>query len=246
LLIDNRTCCLSFARVIALSYRRVGTVPVFDVTFYTATVYIFSVLEIDVAILCASIPIFWPLVASFASNKILIVNEIEVRTERRSEAIGLAEHGQAGFGEMDFDGGRTSRMSVLASTKSDMEKVHGSNLRTQRSMSRQHRQKPSTASLHKGVGISIGSRPSQDSMRDLNPRRSPSLSQKTSNGSFTVSTNTQGSALAPSSDNTHARYADKYMQQWAVPDFDSRAPVVMPASPERAQIPFDHIRAVEK
>lgn len=253
LLINTSACSLSLARVIALAYKRIGTVPVFDVTYYTATVYIFSVLEIDVAILCASIPIFWPLVASFASNKILIVNEIEVRTERRSEAIGLAEHGQAGFGEMDFDGeggGRTSRMSVLVNTKSDLEKVHRTSSRLQRHTSRhtQHRHKPSSSSSSKAVGISI--RPSQDSMRDgLN---GSSLSHQTSKNSF--QSTTQGSGLAPSSDNTHARYADKYMQNWAVPDFDSRAPVPLPASPdrtytagtERAEIPYDHIRAVEK
>jgi hypothetical protein len=239
------------ARVIALSHRRVGTIPVFDVTYHTATVYIFSVLEIDVAILCASIPIFWPIVASLASNKILIVNEIEVRTERRSEAIGLAEHGQAGFGDMDFDGeGRASRMSVLVNNKSDMEKMHRTSSRLQRTMSRQHRHKPSTSSSHKGVGISIGSRPSQDSMRDLNP--SIKLSRQASSNSF--GSGKQGSGLAPSSDNTHARYADKYMQEWAVPDFESRAPTRLPLSPERtfipgverAEVPYDHIRAVEK
>jgi hypothetical protein len=250
--------------VIALAYKRIGTVPVFDVTYYTATVYIFSVLEIDVAILCASIPIFWPVIQAFASNKILIVNEIEVRTERRSEAINLTEHGQAGFGEMDFDGnandGRTSRMSVLVNPKSGsnidtIEKVHRSASRlTRHNTSRQHRHKPSTSSSHKGgVGISIGARPSQDSMCDgLNGAR---LSHQTSKNSFKSSS--QGSGLAPSSDNTHARYADKYMQEWAVPDFESRAPVArdgLPASPdrtfmagaERAEIPYDHLKGVEK
>ncbi|KAF2676194.1 hypothetical protein K458DRAFT_352169 [Lentithecium fluviatile CBS 122367] len=241
-------CSLSLARVIALSYRRVGTIPVFDVTYYTATVYIFSVLEIDIAIICASIPIFWPLVASFASNKILIVNEIEVRTERRSEAIGLAEHGHAGFGEMDFDGdGRASRMSMsVLAAKSDIEKEHRSPSHLQRSMSRQHRHKRSSTSSHKAVGISIGARPSQDSQRDLNPNLTP----QTSNHSFGSSNKSAG--LAPSPDNTHARYADKYTQEWAVPNFDSGIPV--PTSPERAftttveraEVPYDHIRALEK
>jgi hypothetical protein len=240
---------LSLARIIALSHRRVGTVPVFDVTFYTSTVYIFSVLEIDVAILCASIPIFWPLVASFATNKILIVNEIEVRTERRSDAIGLAEHGQAGFGEMDFDrdGGRASRMSVLAG-KPDIEKVHRSPSRLQRTMSRQQRHKHSSSSSQKELGISLGTRPSQDSLTNLNPN----LSHQPSSQSMNSSTKT--SRLAPSSDNTHARYADKYNQGWAVPDFDKAVASPTPQSPEgtftttveRAQVPYDHIRAAEK
>lgn len=244
-------CTLSLARIVALSYKRVGTTPVFDVTFYTPNVYIFSVLEIDVAILCASIPIFWPLVASLASNKILIVNEIEIRTERRSDAIHLTEHGQAGFGEMDFDGdaGRTSRMSVLAG-KPDIEKVHRSASRLHRSLSRQHyRHKASSSSSSHNVGFGLGSRPSQDSHRDLHP----TVSHQPSQTSFS---SRHGSGLVPSENSTHAQYADKYVQEWAVPHFDkgsegskergARGPGFR-AEVGRAEIvPFNCIGASEK
>lgn len=60
----------------------------------------FSVLEVNIAILCASIPTFWPMISSFATNKILVVNEIVVHVEEYSKTsldgrpgIGLAEQG---------------------------------------------------------------------------------------------------------------------------------------------------------
>lgn len=61
----------------------------------------------------------------------------------------------------------------------------------------------------------------------------------------------QGSPLAPSPDKTVARYADRYMQDWAVPDFDRGVPVSGGANTytttvERAEIPYDHIKALEK
>jgi hypothetical protein len=113
---------LSIARLVSLSIKRAGTTPVFDPSFATPTVYVFSVLEVNIAILTASIPIFWPLVTSFAANKILVVNEIEVRTDRRGSAGNALEtgglRGNVAVGvpglEMDAGGGRTSRMSVSA------------------------------------------------------------------------------------------------------------------------------------
>ncbi|KAF1993834.1 hypothetical protein P154DRAFT_587718 [Amniculicola lignicola CBS 123094] len=130
---------LSIARMVALSIRRLGTVPNYDPTWATPSIYIFSVSEVNIAILCASIPIFWPLVTSFSSNKILVVNEIEVRTDSRESVgmgmgmgVSLAEQGSAfgyhenGSGKGLDDGiglglddktsgpcGRASRMNVV-------------------------------------------------------------------------------------------------------------------------------------
>lgn len=219
---------LSVARVISLSIRRVGTVPVFDPTYATPTVYIFSVLEINVAILCASIPIFWPLVTSLGSNKILIVNEVEVRTERRSETIALAEQGKSHDDTKAPDPGKSPQRTAS---------------RLARTLSRQHRQHPSNAS-----STHAPARTSQDSQRNLK------LSHQTSNismDSSSLSRKDPLAALEPCADATVARYQDKYMQEWAVPDFDSGAPRAprggtYTAAVERAQIPYDHIRALEK
>jgi hypothetical protein len=91
---------VSIGRMISLVVNRAGSVPVVDMTYHTPTVYIFSVLEVNIAILCASIPIFWPMITSFASNKILVVNEISVLVEEYPKSsldgepgIGLAEQG---------------------------------------------------------------------------------------------------------------------------------------------------------
>ncbi|KAJ4982737.1 hypothetical protein SVAN01_11764 [Stagonosporopsis vannaccii] len=72
---------VSIGRVISLCINRAGTVPIPDMSYHTPVVYIFSVLEVNIAILCASIPIFWPMISSLAGNKILVVNEIVVHVE---------------------------------------------------------------------------------------------------------------------------------------------------------------------
>lgn len=86
--------------MISLCINRAGTVPILDMSYHTPIVYIFSVLEVNIAILCASIPTFWPMISSFATNKILVVNEIVVHVEEYSKTsldgqpgIGLAEQG---------------------------------------------------------------------------------------------------------------------------------------------------------
>lgn len=63
---------------------RAGTAPDFDLTFYGPPVFIASVLEVQVAVLAASIPIFWPIIESLGMGNILVVNEVSVRTEAPS------------------------------------------------------------------------------------------------------------------------------------------------------------------
>ncbi|KAF2744768.1 hypothetical protein M011DRAFT_407634 [Sporormia fimetaria CBS 119925] len=75
---------LSMARLISLCHNRAGTIPDFDPSYATPSIYIFSALEVNIAILCASIPIFWPYVQELAGFKgIVVVNEIEIRSQRR-------------------------------------------------------------------------------------------------------------------------------------------------------------------
>ncbi|KAF2116991.1 hypothetical protein BDV96DRAFT_490454 [Lophiotrema nucula] len=215
--------CLSIARIVALAIRRAGTVPVFDPTYAAPAVYIFSVLEINIAILCASTPIFWPLVTSLAANKILVVNEIEVHTSRRSSQD-TAERGT--FVDIGENGGRTSRMSVM---------ISGKESRLGRSGSKLHRNNnPSTSSSNKG--IELGFRPSQDSSRGLQ--------LKPSKSSFV-------SADAPRSASMD-HYSDRFITDWAVPDFDKDSKggngrvETYTTTVERAEIPFDHLKALEK
>jgi hypothetical protein len=247
--------------MIALALKRAGTVPYFDPTFATPAIYIFSVLEVDIAILCASIPIFWPLVTSLAANKILVVNEIEIRTDRReSHAIGLAEQGSGGaFVGLGDDGegkGRTSRMSTL---------IHGSDIKVPRSSSRMarsvsrshhtHAHKPSSASsINKsmaiGIGIELGHRQSQESQRNL--------AHQDSHGaiSFELDSPDLGKSSEERGRNgSIVHYQDKYTQGWVCPDFDSptdgnstqRGVAGANAFETTVEsVPFDHIGRLEK
>jgi hypothetical protein len=56
-----------------------------DSTFYSPVPVILGSLEINVAILAASIPIFWPVVKHFGFFKITVVNEVTVESEPRAQ-----------------------------------------------------------------------------------------------------------------------------------------------------------------
>jgi len=146
------TSC-AIARIIALANHRLGTVPVFDLTYYTPLVYIFGLLEVNIALLAASIPIFWPLIVSLASKDILVVNEIEIHVESASRDSSLSAMGTKGDEVHDASSGRERTMTIT--TKS---------IDRQRSRS-SHRRKPSEVST---LGKGFGHRPSQDSTRGFN------------------------------------------------------------------------------
>ncbi|OAK96931.1 hypothetical protein IQ06DRAFT_48439 [Phaeosphaeriaceae sp. SRC1lsM3a] len=149
-------CAVSIGRLIALSINRAGTVPVIDMPYYTPVVYIFSVLEVNIAIIAASIPIFWPVISTLATNKIWVVNEIEVRVEETSRAgslstnddIDLGEHGKwTKLDAKDDFGGK----NVVAQTY-------------ETSPARGHRHK---TSIGRTIGLETGPRFSQESQRNL-------------------------------------------------------------------------------
>jgi hypothetical protein len=248
---------LSVARMIALSIKRAGTVPVFDPSYSTPAIYIFSALEINIGIMIASIPIFWPLVASLAANKILVVNEIEVRNDRRdSQNVALAEQGATEFSripDLDFDmdkGGRTSRMSVVVTGKETgvPGKLARSASKLTKSSSRLHKSKPSNSSSNKDIELSL-SRVSQESQQNLN------LSTKTSNNSLSLTSSSppENKSSMDLRNGSVTHYQDRYVQDWVVPGFETPRGVGLgltgtgnSTTVERAEIPFDHIRALEK
>ncbi|KAL5118644.1 hypothetical protein ACEQ8H_003495 [Pleosporales sp. CAS-2024a] len=165
-------CCVSIGRLIALSINRAGTSPLIDMTYHTPVVYMFSVLEVHLAILAASIPIFWPVIISMATNKIWVVNEIEIRVESNacrnasfstSGDIDLTDQGgkwsKLDDAKDDFDGKppNNSRLSIIAKTYDHRD----------RSAAQTHRHKPSTTSLGRTIGFENAPRSSQDSTRNL-------------------------------------------------------------------------------
>jgi hypothetical protein len=175
---------VALGRMIALSVNRAGTIPVIDMTYHTPVIYIFAVLEVNVAIIAASIPVFWPVIATLATNKIWVVNEIEIHVEgnRRDSfrslspggGIDLAEQGEWKDGKDDF-GERTSKLGVVA-------KVYD---RASSRQNRQHHHKISNASstIGRSLGIDFGTRSSQDSQRYL--YRPPSHEVGSTNCSLT-------------------------------------------------------------
>ena len=90
---QNSVTIFSAVRLFCLAINRAGTYPVFDPSWYAPPIFIFSSLEIDTAILCASIPTFWPIFKGLNLNKIFVTHEVEVRTERRNTHIEERELG---------------------------------------------------------------------------------------------------------------------------------------------------------
>jgi hypothetical protein len=126
-------------------------------------------------------------------------------------------------------------MSVAA--KPQPENLHRNNSRLTRA---KHHHKPSHSDASdKELALDNGPRASHDSQRKLH------LSHQTSSASF-------GSGrLEDSTDLTHARYQNKFTQDWAVPDFGrpkrgTGEERMFTTSVERAEVPYDHLRALEK
>lgn len=193
---------LSIARLISLCIRRLGTIPVFDTTFATPLAFIASVLEVNMAITCASIPIFWPLVTAGFGDKILVVNEIIVRTDSCDAVcgVGLAEQGAAvgtarGLSALNLGSdGRASQLETKVFGKDTVITTAGyEDLKNSRNGSEcimsglgRHRTKVSNSSNNALFpGIELGRRVSQDSQRGLHLQQKPSakMSVKSSSSS---------------------------------------------------------------
>ncbi|KAF2870406.1 hypothetical protein BDV95DRAFT_629553 [Massariosphaeria phaeospora] len=270
---------LSLGRLVALSVHRAGTVPRFDVTFATPSIYIFSALEINIAILCASIPIFWPVVTGLTGNKILVVNEIEIRTDRRnSQNLPLTEQGSGGGGaysgipELDREG-RTSRLSAMNPAKPDKPSFARSASRTayigrgDYKHSHSHHASNSTSSLHKPntttttIGIELGARPSQDSHRNLAHQSSLGGLSLDSNSPLDGKKSLEAGRNGSVGGGGGQHYQSRYVQEWVLPGGGGGAGGgnnghghgngngngnSYTTTVERAEIPYDYIRALEK
>jgi hypothetical protein len=155
---------VSIGRMVSLVVNKAGSAPIIDTSYHIPTVYIFSVLEVNIAILCASIPIFWPIITSFASNKILVVNEISVHVEEYPKTsldgepgIGLAEQGAWRYDDGKYSPPTspeppTRKPSLLAKKFSPRGRGPTSNHQSKPSASKYSfdasRQRPSQDSLH--------------------------------------------------------------------------------------------------
>lgn len=137
---------VAVGRMISLSMNRAGTIPVIDMSYFTPFVYIFGVLEVNLAIIAASVPTFWPVIAKIAANKIFVVNEIEIHVERASrDSFGSGSAIRLSEGKDPYEE-RARKLSV-ATKLQDCSRLKQSNT--------------------SWTGKDLGSRPSQESQRHL-------------------------------------------------------------------------------
>lgn len=71
-------------RLYTIIVNRAATYPYIDFTWWTPISIILSCLEIDLAIICASMPVFWPVLEAKISQ-IFVIREVRVSIERRME-----------------------------------------------------------------------------------------------------------------------------------------------------------------
>lgn len=74
----------SVVRFVYIIKYHATTYPTFDPTWYGAYTLILSVVEVDLATIVASLPVFWPHLRREVAS-ILITHEIEIKVTRKSE-----------------------------------------------------------------------------------------------------------------------------------------------------------------
>lgn len=76
----------SIVRFAYIVRSKATTYPIFDPTWYGSSTTTLSVLEVDLATIVASLPIFWPHLQRNITS-ILITHEVEVKFSRQSEYL---------------------------------------------------------------------------------------------------------------------------------------------------------------
>ena len=82
---------VSIFRLQGLLEHRATTYPTFDPTWYAPSVIVLGCIEVDIASICASAPVFWP-VLSAQVTKIFVTQEIEIIREDRSPGDAFEMH----------------------------------------------------------------------------------------------------------------------------------------------------------
>ncbi|KAF4780741.1 hypothetical protein HER10_EVM0001734 [Colletotrichum scovillei] len=79
-LLGSLVLMLSAWRLVSLVRSRAGTYPTFDPTWAAPGPMALSILEIDMAAICASLPVFWPVLQN-SMGMIFVTHEVKVTTE---------------------------------------------------------------------------------------------------------------------------------------------------------------------
>ncbi|KAL0941943.1 uncharacterized protein CTRU02_204706 [Colletotrichum truncatum] len=73
---------LGIFRLIGITYSNAGTYPTLDPSWYGSVPIVLAAVEVNLATICASLPVFWPALQSNL-GKIFITKEIEITSEIR-------------------------------------------------------------------------------------------------------------------------------------------------------------------
>jgi hypothetical protein len=57
---------------------RATTSPTFDPTWYGATPIVLSSMEVYLAVICASLPVFWPVMQKTIGSVIIVTHEVKI------------------------------------------------------------------------------------------------------------------------------------------------------------------------
>lgn len=93
--------------------------PNVDPTWYAPLTVISTCMEVNVAVMCASIPVFWPILKQIGFGRITVVKEVEVKSEPRRR---LTADEQSEYDEelqLTFDPVRSKSMYPLRPSLSE-------------------------------------------------------------------------------------------------------------------------------
>lgn len=95
----NRSVICSVVRFVSLVEHKATTYPAFDPTWYGSTAIVLSILEVDIATIMASLPVFWPYLRRNI-DRIMITHEIEVKVTETFTQLDddSVQHGGVGGG----------------------------------------------------------------------------------------------------------------------------------------------------
>lgn len=91
----------SIFRLVSLHDYGAGTMPTFDPSWYGAAPVVLSALEVNLAAICASLPVFWPIIKSTWEKRIVVTHEVEITRESRQTGSGSITGGGGGAGSAD-------------------------------------------------------------------------------------------------------------------------------------------------
>ncbi|KAF2004880.1 hypothetical protein P154DRAFT_21289 [Amniculicola lignicola CBS 123094] len=81
-------------RLYTIIEHRAATKPYIDFTWWAPTSILLSCLEIDLAVICASMPVFWPVLEK-SFSQIFVTYEVKITEHRRYDNIELDNNGRA-------------------------------------------------------------------------------------------------------------------------------------------------------